>query len=105
MNLDEAMARDTREKLNAVRAEQTAADHWGAAIGAGTRASADLCAGSIYADTSMPRRPGLRERLRTNLRFAREQVQKTEMMNELEYLLEKNPEVARILELMEEVKQ
>jgi hypothetical protein len=50
-----------------------------------------------------PKPSSLRERLRSNLSYARRQAQKREQMEELEYLLDKHPEVARILDLLEEV--
>ncbi len=51
-----------------------------------------------------PARPGLRERVAADLRHAQRNASKENALHELTYLLDKNPEVARILDLMEVVR-
>ncbi len=47
--------------------------------------------------------PSLRSRIHSQLRCAQRESRKANLLSELEYLLDKNPETARILELMEQV--
>jgi len=48
--------------------------------------------------------PSLRERVYAQRRRAEEQVQRAMALSELEHLLDRNPEVARILDLYEQAK-
>jgi predicted Zn-dependent peptidase len=49
-------------------------------------------------------RPGLRERVSSQLRDINRQEKKGLRLAELQHLLDKNPEVSRILDLLEEVR-
>lgn len=51
-----------------------------------------------------PCRASLRERVAMDLGRARRESRKLERLSELEFLLDKNPEVARILDLIEDVR-
>lgn len=51
-----------------------------------------------------PRREALRERVWTGVRRAERESRKAQQLAELAILLDKNPEVARILELIEDVR-
>lgn len=51
-----------------------------------------------------PCRPGIRERVGSQLRESNRQLEKAGRLNELAFLLDKNPEVARILDLLDEVR-
>lgn len=51
-----------------------------------------------------PARPSLGERVANQLGKARRESRKESRLAELSYLLEKNPEVARILDLIEDVR-
>ncbi len=48
--------------------------------------------------------PSMRERLKAQLYHAQKESSKENKLLELEYLLDKNPEVARILELLDQVR-
>lgn len=48
-------------------------------------------------------RASLRERVASQTHRARKESRRLDRLNELEYLLDKNPEIARILDLLEEV--
>lgn len=48
-------------------------------------------------------KPSLRNWIKSQLRRASNEAQKANALSELEYLLDKNPEVARILDLLEQV--
>ena len=48
--------------------------------------------------------PPLAQRIRTQLRRSETEAFRAEQLRELEHLLDKNPEVARILDLLEAVK-
>lgn len=50
---------------------------------------------------AMMAEPSLRERIHSQRHHAQVQSRKVEQLAELEYLLDKHPDVARILELME----
>jgi hypothetical protein len=52
-----------------------------------------------------PADPGLRERIAAQRFHAERESVKANRLAELEYLLDKNPEVARILDLMEQVRR
>ncbi len=52
-------------------------------------------------ETAEPCKTSMKERLESNLYQAKKQSRKREQLEELLYLLDKNPEVARILELVE----
>lgn len=54
--------------------------------------------------TSEPARPNLRERIASDLRRAGRERLKYERLAELQHLLEKHPDVARILDLLEETR-
>lgn len=62
--------------------------------------------GGICGSNSMsePARPGLRERIGDQSRRAGNEARKAERLKELEYLLDKHPEVARILDLLDDVR-
>jgi hypothetical protein len=51
-----------------------------------------------------PSRASLRERVAMDLGRARRESRKLDRLSELEYLLGKNPEIARILDLIEDVR-
>lgn len=51
-----------------------------------------------------PRREDLHSQVKRKLAAAREQSRKTEVLAELQFLLERNPEIARILDLVEIVR-
>jgi hypothetical protein len=55
-------------------------------------------------DESQPKRDSLRDRLRYSMNRIQKQASKSEAMQELDYLFNKNPETARIFELMEILK-
>ena len=48
-----------------------------------------------------PTPPGFRARIADRLRTARAEIQMANYLAELEYLLDKNPDVARILEIID----
>ena len=48
--------------------------------------------------------PSLRERIHNQRHWAQVESRRAEQLMELEFLLDKNPETARILELLEQVK-
>ena len=50
---------------------------------------------------NLQRKPTLRQNLRAKLESAIESSKSVEQLRELDYLLDKNPEVARILELLD----
>lgn len=52
----------------------------------------------------MPSRVGIRERVNAQLHRAQQESNRASRLHELAYLLEKNPEIARILDLVEEVR-
>jgi hypothetical protein len=58
---------------------------------------------SLRQDTAEPRRETMRERLSGRIDRSRREQYRTDQMSELLFLLEKNPELARILELIEQV--
>lgn len=63
--------------------------------------------GSTLGGYGLPQEPcrdGLRDRIRVQLRTAQRDAGRGEKLQELEYLLDKYPDVARILELMEVVR-
>ena len=63
---------------------------------------AQLAQDGAQCGASPVRKESLRERLADRVSRADRESRKTESMRELAYKLDKNPEVARILELMEE---
>lgn len=71
------------------------------AQGAGGHGSA-LAGG--YASTGGPCRVGIRERVDNDLHRANGEARKADALQELAFLLEKNPEVAQILDLIEMVR-
>lgn len=60
--------------------------------------------GMAGCDVNATGRPSLRDRVSSDLRCAIDQSRKAEQLRELSFLLDKNPEVARILDLMEIVR-
>lgn len=62
-------------------------------------ASIGNCAG-VARDTDAP---SLRQRIKSQLRRAQDEARKENALHELEYLLDKNPEVARILDLLDQI--
>lgn len=66
---------------------------------AGQTQAADLCGSN-----ERPARPGLRDRVGRQFREARDNAEKANRLDELCFLLDKNPEVARILDLIEIVR-
>lgn len=60
-------------------------------------------ASTLSQDCTNPAGPSLTERLQYQRRRAREQARNASNLDELIYLLDKNPEVARILELLKQV--
>ena len=54
--------------------------------------------------TQIPSMPSLRERIHDQRYRAQVESRRAEQLGELECLLDKNPETARILELLEQVK-
>lgn len=55
------------------------------------------------AQGNMAAAPSLRERVANQLHRARQEAVRRERLEELQYLLDKHPEVARMLELLEAV--
>lgn len=51
-----------------------------------------------------PNRPSLRERVHSQLYRAEKEARQVSKLEELRWLLDKNPDVARILDLLEEVR-
>jgi hypothetical protein len=87
---------DTRaieEKVKALYERQMAAQDNTGAVG---------CANSVPPSEW---RPSLRERIGKMRRSAERESRRAEKLRELDYLLDKNPEVERILNLMEIVKE
>ncbi len=66
------------------------------------KAEAGCCIGEAKMAPD-PERPSLARRVRDQLQQAEAATRKAQYLGELQYLLEKNPEVARILDLMEHV--
>lgn len=56
----------------------------------------------VQADLARP--PRLRERVNNSLHHSQQAADRLQKLGELEYLLAKNPDVARILELVEETR-
>lgn len=52
-----------------------------------------------------PRRPSLMESVESQLHRATGEARKADQLRELQYLLQKNPDVARILDLIEVVRR
>lgn len=73
-----------------------------------TAATQECCdttnAGKIGYGLDEACRPSLAERVTTQISRARREARQLDRLSELRYLLEKNPEVARILDLMESLK-
>jgi hypothetical protein len=66
---------------------------------------ANMCpSGETIDRGSRPGRPSLRERVTMQLRDAQEQSYKRDRLQELEHLLDKHKEIARILDLLENVR-
>ena len=63
--------------------------------------SSILGCGQVGAGLSEAAQPGLRERVAMNLNRAQQEARRSDVLHELQYLLDKNPEVARILDLLE----
>ncbi len=61
-------------------------------------------AGMLGKSTGEPCRPSLRDRVASQLRRSNDEVARSMRLAELQHLLDKNPEVARILDLVEEVR-
>lgn len=59
---------------------------------------------SALTGADIPARTSLTERVASDLYRAIRESRRSHKLEELKYLLEKNPEVARILDLMEEVR-
>jgi hypothetical protein len=51
-----------------------------------------------------PARPNIMERVANDLRRAQRESRKADRLGELEYLLNKHPDIARILDLIEDVR-
>ena len=65
------------------------------------------CASSVLGSTNEGcclASPSLRERIRNQSYHAKVESRRVEQLQELEFLLDKNPEVARILDLLESVR-
>ncbi len=58
----------------------------------------------IAGEGAMPKAPSLRERVDSQLNRARRERIKAEHLEELSYLLDKHPDISRILDLLEEVR-
>lgn len=72
---------------------------------AGKAAEYQNCTGRLCdGPPGEPRRPSLVERVYIERRHAERQVERAMVLAELEHLLEKHPEVARILDLVELVR-
>lgn len=56
-------------------------------------------------EATQPMQASLRERLREQAARARRESRKVDRLDELNYLLDKNPEVARILDLLEDAQR
>lgn len=67
-------------------------------------ATAKSMGGAIGCDTAQSARPSLRERVSMDLHRSMREVRKRDRLEELSYLLDKNPDIARILDLIEEVR-
>lgn len=59
--------------------------------------------GTAY-DSPEPCRPSLRERVTSHLYRARKEADTRNRLEELQFLLDKNPDIARILDLIEDVR-
>lgn len=83
------------EKLTAYQAEKRAgmATDYGAGMLQGAACGMD------------PRRPSLMESVESQLNRATGEAYKADQLRELQYLLQKNPDVARILDLIEVVRR
>ncbi len=60
--------------------------------------------GILYGSALEPARPNIRERVAKQLEYSQTEARKVGRLRELSRLLEKNPDVARILDLVEEVR-
>lgn len=83
--------RIAKERLEKMQASQA----YGAIIGG------QIGTNGLYDE---PCRASLRERVDSQLHRARREKIKAERLEELQYLLEKYPDIARILDLIEEVR-
>jgi biotin synthase-related radical SAM superfamily protein len=70
----------------------------------GMYAGQPQCGAQTANVTDEPCKPGLFERVRMQARSAERETHRAMRLAELSHLLEKNPEVARILDLMETVR-
>lgn len=99
------MNNEEQEKLQAhirherMHQEKTAGMANGATIGGGV-----LGGYALQSDMDQPCRVGLLERVIGQRREAQRSSRKADRLSELQELLMKNPEVARILDLIEEVR-
>lgn len=84
----EKMAAQAAEKRSGMAAD------YGAVGGAG-----------MARNCAEPRQPSLMESVESQLHRATGEVRKAEQLHELQYLLQKNPDVARILDLLEVVRR
>ncbi len=90
------------EKLKQEIALQQVAEREKAAYQAQMAQTSGASIGGAYA--SEPKRSTLAERIGMDLHSARRQSARRERLEELSFLLDKNPEIARILDLLEDVK-
>ncbi len=84
----------SNEETNNTAAQETKAYHANEMAGSG----------SLGYGLDKPCRPSLMERVSSQRRRAQQEADQVNRLAELQYLLEKNPEVARILDLLELVK-
>ncbi len=87
------------EKLKAAREAETSAAK--CAQGSTAGVAKELGYATRFDD---PGRVGIRERVENDLNRASREARKLEQLHELSFLLQKNPEVARILDLIEIVR-
>lgn len=96
------MYSEQEEKLKAHHAANQAQT-----IGGGIMGNAAREVDTLGCEASRDKETGghsLRRRIQVQVRTAKRESRRLEKLMELEYLLEKNPEIARILDLIEEVR-
>ncbi len=95
------MTNEEREKVASVAEEQYAAH-----LNAGAQTFGGLGSNREYLQQQVPQvaPPSLRERIRAQRMHAQNASNRLNQLHELEYLLEKHPEVARMLELIDAIR-
>ena len=86
-----------REKMRQDAAYQNAKEAYPSSLSQGPCSTANEAVQAVQ--------PSLRERIRDQAARARRESRKADRLDELNFLLEKNPEVARILDLLEDAQR